>query len=98
MFELYDIVVLLEDDPEAGVKAGTEGTVVYCHPYSSYERGTNENLNKMIRRWFPKGTDFRQVTAKAIRQVEDWINSYPREIHGFRSANSVFAEGVAMLI
>ena len=33
-----------------------------------------------------------------ICQVEDWINNYPREIHGFRSANSVFAEGVAMLI
>ena len=79
-------------------RKGNRTKVYYCHPYSSYERGTNENLNKMIRRWFPKGTDFRQVTAKAIRQVEDWINSYPREIHGFRSANSVFAEGVAMLI
>ncbi len=79
-------------------RKGNRTKVYYCHPYSSYERGTNENLNKMIRRWFPKGTDFRQVTAKAIRQVEDWINNYPREIHGFRSANSVFAESVAMLI
>lgn len=79
-------------------RKGNRTKVYYCHPYSSYERGTNENLNKMIRRWFPKGTDFRQITAKAIQWVEDWINNYPREIHGFRSANSVFADGVAMLI
>ena len=72
--------------------------VYYCHPYSSFERGSNENLNKMIRRWFPKRTDFRQVTTKAIHQVEEWINNYPREIHGFRTAESVFQEGVACLI
>lgn len=43
---------------------GKRTTVFYCHPYSSYERGTNENTNGMIRRWFPKGTDFGKVTAK----------------------------------
>ena len=69
----------------------------YCHPYSSYERGSNENVNRMIRRWFPKGTDFRKVTAKAIQKVEDWINNYPREILGFRTAEAVFQEGVACL-
>lgn len=69
----------------------------YCHPYSSYERGSNENVNRMIRRWFPKGTDFRKVTAKAIQKVEDWINNYPREILGFRTAEAVFREGVACL-
>lgn len=68
-----------------------------CHPYSSYERGSNENVNRMIRRWFPKGTDFRKVTAKAIQKVEDWINNYPREILGFRTAEAVFQEGVACL-
>lgn len=72
--------------------------IYYCHPYSSYERGSNENVNKMIRRWFPKGTDFRKVTAKAIQKVEDWINNYPREILGFRTAEAVFQEGVACLI
>lgn len=82
----------------AARRKGNRTKVYYCHPYSSYERGSNENANKLIRRWFPKGTDFRQVTAKAIQWVEDWINNYPREIHGFRSANSVFTEGVAMLI
>lgn len=62
-----------------------------------YERGTNENINRMIRRWFPKGTDFGQVPKKAIQAVEDWLNAYPREILGFRSADEVFAEGLAAL-
>lgn len=78
----------------AGRAWGEDG---YCHPYSSYERGSNENVNRMIRRWFPKGTDFRKVTAKAIQKVEDWINNYPREILGFRTAEAVFQEGLACL-
>ena len=72
--------------------------VFYCHPYSSHERGTNENINGMIRRWFPKGTDFGKVSAKDVQAVEDWLNAYPREILGFRTADEVFAEEVAALV
>mgnify|MGYP004666659007 CR=1 FL=1 len=64
--------------------------VYYCHPYSAYERGTNENINKMIRRFLPKGTDFRKVTAEYVQEVETWINNYPREILGFASSNDLF--------
>lgn len=71
--------------------------VFYCHPYSSHERGTNENINGMIRRWFPKGTDFGKVSTKDVQVVEDWLNAYPREILGFRTADEVFAEEVAAL-
>lgn len=78
-------------------RKGQRTQVFYCHPYSSYERGTNENINGMIRRWFPKGTDFGKVPAKAIQGVEDWLNAYPREVLGFRTADDVFAEGVAAL-
>lgn len=77
---------------------GKRTTVFYCHPYSSYERGTNENTNGMIRRWFPKGTDFGKVTAKAIQAVEDWLNAYPRGFLGFRCADDVFAEALAALV
>ncbi|NBI17533.1 IS30 family transposase, partial [Neglectibacter sp. 59] len=45
---------------------GKRTKVYYCHPYSSYERGSNENENKMIRRHFPKGTDFGKVTAAEV--------------------------------
>lgn len=67
----------------------------YCHPYSAYERGTNENINKMIRRFLPKGTDFRKVTAAYILRVETWINNYPREILGFASSNDLFSAHLA---
>ena len=61
---------------------GNRTMVYYCHPYSSYERGTNENINRMIRRFFPKGTNFDLVTKKQVQLVEAWINHYPRKIFG----------------
>ena len=65
-------------------------TVYYCHAYSSCERGTNENINRMIRRQFPKGTDFDKVTAAEVKRVEMWLNDYPREILGFMSSAEAF--------
>lgn len=61
---------------------GNRTKLYYCHPYSAYERGTNENINRMIRRFFPKGISFDGVTKKQIQHVEDWINNYPRKILG----------------
>lgn len=74
-------------------------TVYFCHPYSSYERGSNENQNKMVRRHYPKGYDFTSVTPADIRKLENWINNYPRGIFDFYSSadlyeaclNSIFA-------
>lgn len=62
-------------------------TVYYCHPYSSYERGTNENINRMIRRFFPKGTNFDDIKPAQVEAVESWINNYPRGILGGLSSN-----------
>lgn len=69
--------------------------VYYCHPYSAYERGTNENINKMIRRFLPKGTDFRKVSVAYIKRVEAWINNYPREILGFETSGALFERYIA---
>lgn len=69
----------------------------YCHPYSSWERGTNEVTNKMIRRKVPKGTNFDDKTDEEIEQIEGWINSYPRRIHGYRSAGELFIEELEKL-
>lgn len=66
---------------------GNRTTLYYCHPYSSYERGTNENINRMIRRFFPKGINFDIVTQKEVTMVQDWINNYPRKIFGGLSSN-----------
>ena len=62
----------------------------YCHAYSSCERGTNENINRMIWRQFPKGTDFDKVTAAEVKRVETWLNDYPREILSFMSSAEAF--------
>lgn len=70
-------------------------TIYYCHPYSVYERGTNENINKMIRCFFLKGTDFRKVTAAYILRVEDWINGYPREILDSETSAALFDRHLA---
>lgn len=66
--------------------------IYYCHPYSAYERGSNENENRMVRRFFPKGTNFDDVTAAEVAQAEEWINNYPRRVLGWRSSNALFTE------
>ncbi len=62
----------------------------YCHPYSSWERGSNENGNKLVRRKVPKGTDFDDKTEEEIQAIESWMNGYPRRIHGYHSAGELF--------
>lgn len=57
--------------------------VYYCHSYAAWEKGTNENHNRMIRRWFPKGTNFDQIRQKEVAAVERWMNNYPRRILGW---------------
>ena len=82
----------------SAVRKGRRRTTAYfCHPYSSYERGSNECQNKMIRRKFPKGTDFGAVSAAAVKRAEDWINNYPREILGWKTAEICFRECLAAL-
>ncbi|MEG1548642.1 MAG: IS30 family transposase, partial [Clostridia bacterium] len=64
----------------------------YCHPYSAYERGSNENANKLIRRHIAKGDDISKYTIKQVQHIESWINNYPRKILGYRTSAEVFAE------
>ena len=61
--------------------------VYYCHPYSSWERGTNENINKMIRRFIPKGAIMEDYSREEILKIQQWINNYPRKILGGLSTN-----------
>lgn len=71
--------------------------VFYCHPYSSWERGTNENTNRLIRRHIPKGTDFDDRTDEEIEYIENWINNYPRGILDYKTAEELFAEELEKL-
>ena len=54
--------------------------IYYCHPYSSHERGTNEQLNGLIRRFVPKGCHIEEFTEERIQEIQDWFNHYPRRI------------------
>lgn len=59
---------------------GERCEIWYCHSFASWEKGTIERNNRIIRRFFPKGTDFTKVTKKRIAEVQDWMNDYPRKI------------------
>lgn len=66
--------------------------VYYAHPYRSCERGTNENNNRMIRRWIPKGIDMTNIKESFIKEIEDWINNYPRAMFDYKSSNMIILE------
>lgn len=59
---------------------GKRTVLYFAHPYCSCERGTNENHNGIIRRFLPKGTDFACIDEMRVRQIQHWMNSYPRKI------------------
>ena len=78
---------------ESKLRPGTKRTTFYyAHPYSSYERGTNENTNRIIRRFVPKGTDIGGVSERTIEKAENWINNYPRGIFGYKTANDMIIQ------
>ena len=66
--------------------------VYYCHPYSFYERGLNENQNLFIRRFIPKGMNFDDLTNKEVKEIERWINTYPRKLFEGKSAQQLYEE------
>jgi len=62
----------------------------FAHPYSSWERGLNENTNGLIRQYFPKGRDFCTITDEEINTVMDKLNNRPRKTLNFKTPNQVF--------
>ena len=64
--------------------------VYFAKPYASWERGTNENTNGLIRRYFPKGTNFLNVTHKQLEKVVHLLNHRPRKCLNYRTPFEVF--------
>lgn len=85
------------DGIQQSIYKGKRVAVYYCHPYTSCERGSNERINRDIRRLLPKGTNFTPYTDEQIQAVQDWINDYPRAIFGYESAAIKFAEQLAAI-
>jgi transposase, IS30 family len=67
-------------------------TVYFATPYHSWERGSNENLNGLIRQYLPKGTNLRKITQERCDSIARQLNSRPRERHGFLTPDHVFAQ------
>lgn len=66
----------------------------FCEPYHSWEKGTIENRNGVIRYYFPKGTNFNRITEEQIKYVQDKINNRPMKLLGFRTPKEVHDEMV----
>jgi len=72
-------------------------TVYHCHPYSSYERGSNENQNRLIRQFIPKGTSINAISDEYIQEVQDHINNKYRKMFGYRTSADLFFDALANL-
>lgn len=78
----------LHTDIEKSCVTDTQRTALYfCHPFASCERGSNENANKLIRKYIKKGEDIGNYTDGQIKEIEDRINNYPRRLFGGLSTN-----------
>lgn len=63
--------------------------VYFAHAYSAWERGSNENQNRMIRRFIPKKKNIAIYNEDQIQDIQDWMNNYPRKILGYKTPNQV---------
>jgi IS30 family transposase len=71
--------------------------IYFAHPYSSWERGTNENTNGLIRRFLPKGTDFNAISHERLKQIENNLNNRPRKVLGFKTPNEIRNQEIYMM-
>lgn len=68
----------------------------YCDAYCSWQRGSNENNNRFIRRFLLKGTSFKGLSRKFVKSIQKFINTYPRKMFNFKTSEQLFehAKGV----
>lgn len=89
-FNLIFKTITSDNGSEFNKLSKVHNKVYYCHPYSSWERGSNENNNRFIRRFIPKGKDIRSYPDNFILYIEDFINDYPRKILNNHSSKELF--------
>lgn len=72
------------------IAAGLQARIYFAHPYSSWERGLNENTNGLVRQYFPKKYEFSKILDSDLQHVEDLLNNRPRKTLDYRTPNEVF--------
>ena len=94
LFKKYIHTITLDNGLEFSeherIASGLEADIYFAHPYSSWERGINENTNGLIRQYFPKNTDLTTVTQKQIDFVMERLNNRPRKSRGSKAPNELF--------
>lgn len=66
----------------------------FARPYQSWQRGSNENYNRLLRQYFPKGSDFTKITTERLKEVQDKLNERPRKRFGYMSPKEVYLQAV----
>ena len=79
------------------VASKTGAKVYFAHPYHSWERGTNENTNGLIRRLHPKKSSFIDIDCKELKRIESFVNDRPRKILGWMTPTELFSKQVDVL-
>ena len=69
-------------------------TIYFCHPYASYEKGTNEKHNGLIRYFIPKGSLIENYSNKDIENIANWMNNYPRKIFDYKTPIEMLKEEI----
>jgi len=82
----------------ASIEEIVDTKVYYTHPYSSWERGTNERHNGLIRRFIPKGRSINDFSIEAIARVQNWCNTLPRKILGYLTPNEAFEDQLRQIL
>ena len=72
--------------------------IYFTHPYSPWERGTNENTNGLIRRYFPKKTDFNEITEQQLKKVQEKLNNRPRKVLNYKTPNYMMEIEISKII
>ena len=67
-----------------------DADIYFAHPYASWERGINENINGLIRQYLPKGTDFKQISDDYLKFIVERLNNRPRKTRGNKSPNELY--------
>ena len=72
--------------------------IYFAHPYSSWERGTNENTNGLIRRYLPKGTNFNEIDLKQLQNIQEKLNNRPRKIIGYKTPKEMMNSELKIVV
>lgn len=87
-----------EFSDSAGIEKDNRTAAYYAHPYSSFERGTNENWNGIVRRFIPKGSSFDKLTDQDIQRINHYINTMPRKRFNYRTPLDLWREQMAVIL